>query len=540
MPEPTSNAPAETAPTAPTGDGGGSPARVGRRYRLVRLIAQGGMAEVWEGVDEVLARPVAIKVLLPHLARDAAFVERFRREAVAAARLSHPNIVALFDTCSDGDSEAIVMALVRGSTLREVLDQDGPLSPARVIAIGAQVADALEHAHRSGLIHRDVKPGNILLSDDGRVLVADFGIAKAAETANDLTEVGQIVGTAKYLSPEQVEGKPLDVRSDLYSLGIVLYEALCGRPPFDGDNSTATALARLTTTPLTPRQVRPGVPRALEVVLMRAMARLPDQRHPTAAALRQALLAVDPSAHDLDLSDRTVSSTIDLRGVTSSSADPTPPGGVAAFARQERSWIVPTALIVIIAATVGLVGALLSRTEVGKDLFEAVRPGDDAAEAPVDDTVVADPPGGPVVPGAPVAFDPLGNDGGENDQELGALIDGDPATAWSTDRYNSRSLGNLKPGVGFVLPLQTATAVQRVEVDTATTGWAASVYVADGPPRDLGGWGEPVAQVTGAGPSATFDLGGRTAGNILVWFTDLGNGSGGRFQVQVREVRVLG
>jgi serine/threonine-protein kinase len=540
VPEPTSNAPAETAPTAPTGDGGGSPARVGRRYQLVRLIARGGMAEVWEGVDEVLARPVAVKVLLPHLARDAAFVERFRREAVAAARLSHPNIVALFDTCSDGGSEAIVMALVRGSTLREVLDQDGPLSPARVIAIGAQVADALDHAHRSGLIHRDVKPGNILLSDDGRVLVADFGIAKAAETANDLTEVGQIVGTAKYLSPEQVEGKPLDVRSDVYSLGIVLYEALCGRPPFDGDNSTVTALARLTTTPLTPRQVRPGVPRALESVLMKAMARLPDQRYPTAAALRQALLAVDPSAHDLDLSDQTVSSTIDLRGVTSSSADPTPPGGVAAFARQERSWIVPAALIVVIAATVGLVGALLSRTEVGRDLFEAVRPGDDAAEAPVDDVGVEEPPGGPVVTGRAVAFDPLGNDGGENDQELGALTDGDPATAWSTDRYNSRTLGNLKPGVGFVLPLQAATDVQRVELDTATTGWAASVHVADGAPGELAGWGEPVAQVTGAGTSATFELGGRTAGNVLVWFTDLGNGSGGRFQVQVREVRVVG
>jgi serine/threonine-protein kinase len=521
-------------------DGGGAPARVGRRYRLVRLIARGGMAEVWEGVDEVLARPVAIKVLLPHLARDDAFVERFRREAVAAARLSHPNIVALFDTCSDGDSEAIVMALVRGATLREVLDRDGPLSPARVIAIGAQVADALEHAHRSGLIHRDVKPGNILLSDDGRVLVADFGIAKAAETANDLTEVGQIVGTAKYLSPEQVEGKPLDVRSDLYSLGIVLYEALCGRPPFDGDNATSTALARLTTTPLTPRQVRPGVPRALEVVLMRAMARLPDQRYPTAAALRQALLAVDPSAHDLDLSDRTVSSTIDLRDLRSSSADPTPPGGVAAFARQERSWIVPAALIVIIAATVGLVGALLSRTEVGRDLFDAVRPGDETAEAPAEGPIAEDPPSGPVVPGPAASFDPLGNDGGENDRELGALTDGDPATAWSTDRYNSRTLGNLKPGVGFVLPLPAATTVQRVEVDTATTGWAASLYVADGAPGELGGWGEPVSQVTGAGPSATFEVGGRPAGNVLVWFTDLGDGAGGRFQVEVREVRVLG
>ena len=539
MPEPSSNAPAGYSPAATPGAGADAPPLVGRRYRLVRLIARGGMAEVWEGVDEILARPVAVKVLLPHLARDSAFVERFRREAVAAARLSHPNIVALFDTCADGDTEAIVMALVRGSTLREVLDREGPLPPVRVLAIGAQVADALEHAHRSGLIHRDVKPGNILLSDDGRVLVADFGIAKAAETANDLTEVGQIVGTAKYLSPEQVEGKPLDARSDLYSLAIVLYEALCGRPPFDADNSTATALARLTTTPMTPRQVRPGVPRALEDALMRAMARNPDHRFPTAAAFRQALLAVDPSAHDVDLSDQTVSSRFDtVAARRAAPADPTPPAGVAAFARQERSWIVPTVLIVIIAATVGLVGALLGRTQVGRDLFEAVRPGEDTATtaAPAEADAGA---GGPLVTGAVTSFDPVG-DGEENDDELDALTDGDTSTTWATDRYNSRAFGNLKPGVGLIVPLEAGSEVDRVELDSPTTGWAASVYVAEGVPGDLAGWGQPVAQVSAAGPSTVLELGGAPAGNVLVWFTDLGNGSGGRFQVQVAEVRVLG
>jgi serine/threonine protein kinase len=170
--------------------------RIGGRYRLVKRLARGGMAEVWEAEDEVLARAVAVKLLLPHLAADEAFHARFHREALAAARLSHPHIVSIYDTCSTEDAEAIVMELVRGTTLRELLDTKGALPPARAVAVARQVADALAHAHASGLVHRDVKPGNILLADDGRVLVTDFGIAKAAEEATDLTDAGQIVGTA--------------------------------------------------------------------------------------------------------------------------------------------------------------------------------------------------------------------------------------------------------------------------------------------------------------------------------------------------------
>nr|MBA3302918.1 serine/threonine protein kinase [Acidimicrobiia bacterium] len=263
------------------------------RYRLVRRVARGGMAEVWEGTDEILTRPVAIKILLPHLAADEAFVTRFKREAVAAARLSHPNIVAIYDTWSDGDVEGIVMELVRGTTLRDVLDEHEALAPRRAVAVATQVAAALDAAHGQGLVHRDVKPGNILITEDGRVLVADFGIAKATEGVSDLTEVGQVIGTAKYLSPEQVQGVALDARSDVYALGVVLYEMLCARPPFQADNATATAVARLTSDPLPPRQVRTGIPRSLEAVVLRAMARDLDARFPSAAELRRALQSVD-------------------------------------------------------------------------------------------------------------------------------------------------------------------------------------------------------------------------------------------------------
>lgn len=518
---------------------------VGGRYRLVRLIARGGMAEVWEGLDEVLARPVAVKVLLPHLARDEAFVQRFRREAVAAARLSHPHIVALFDTCSDDGTEAIVMELVRGPTLREALDREGQLPPLRVMAIGAQVADALEHAHNGGLVHRDVKPGNILLSDDGRVLVADFGIAKAAEAASDLTEVGQIVGTAKYLSPEQVEGKGLDARSDVYSLGIVLYEALCGRAPFVADNPTATALARLTTTPLSPRQIRAGIPRALEDAIVKAMARQPDDRHHSAAALREALLAVDPSVQDLDVGDATSARHLDATsaGTAAPVSHPvTPPTGVVAFARQERSWIVPTVLIAIVAGTVGLVGALLGQTEVGQDLFEAVRPGPRAAsEDTGDDGNEGSATADVVIAGPATSFDPRPGDGRENDGRLGALTDDDPDTSWSSERYDTRGLGGLKDGVGVVVPLADVAALDRLEVDSPTAGWAASAYVTDGLPGDLAGWGEPVDQADDIDGSVTFDLGGAEGRHVLLWFTDVGDGSvGSRFSVEISELRVLG
>ncbi|HEY4378410.1 MAG TPA: serine/threonine-protein kinase, partial [Acidimicrobiales bacterium] len=240
------------------------------RYRLTGRIASGGMAQVWEANDEILARHVAVKILHPHLAADESFVRRFRAEAVAAARLAHPSIVSIYDTFADQGVEAIVMELVRGTTLRARLDERGALDVGEVLAIGAQVADALNDAHHHGLVHRDVKPANILLSSDGRVLVADFGIAKAAE-GGDHTSEGLMVGTAKYVAPEQVEGKPVDGRTDLYALGVVLYEALCGRPPFVADTDAATALARLHTPPLRLRQMRAGIPKPVEDVVLKAL-----------------------------------------------------------------------------------------------------------------------------------------------------------------------------------------------------------------------------------------------------------------------------
>ena len=489
------------------------------RYRLVRLVARGGMAEVWEAMDEVLARPVAVKLLHGHLAADAAFVARFKREAVAAARLSHPNIVSIYDTCSDGDTEAIVMELVRGRTLREVLDVDGSLPAARAAWVAALDADALDCAHRSGLVHRDVKPAIVLLTDDGRVLVADFGIAKAVqEDAGDLTATGSVVGTAKYLAPEQVTGGVIDGRTDVYALGVVLYEMLTGRPPFEAESQLATAVMRLNNEPLTPRQRRAGIPRRLEEIVLKAMAREPSRRYAGAAELRSDLLGVD-LGDDVDR--------------TSAIARPEPHGGSRReprFADTERSWLVPTALILLVAASLGITGVLLVRTEVGRSIFEGARDavGGEPAESPTQPAAIS----------SLASFDPDG-DGGEHDDELSFLTDGDPSTTWSTERYKSRAdFQGLKDGVGVILTLDRATELGVLEVESPTSDWAASVYVADGAADDIAGWGQPVAEQSGIDGIASFDLGDAQGRAVLLWITDIGSGSPPA--AEIGEIRLTG
>ena len=484
---------------------------LGGRYRLVRLIAGGGMAQVWESHDEILARAVAVKVLHPHLAEDGAFLERFRREAVAAARLAHPNVVAVFDTGVDCGVAYIVMELVSGRTLRELLAAQGALGPARAVQIAAQVAEALDYAHAQGIVHRDVKPANILIADDGRVKVADFGIAKAASTVfgsnAELTQTGAIVGTAKYLSPEQVNGEPQDRRADIYSLGVVLYEMLCGRPPFTGDSELAVAMQHVRAAPIGPRQVRAGIPRPLEAAVLKAMAKAPADRFDTAGDLRAALSTID-------LADDDATAMV--------TRDPTPPEGIRpSFAQTERSWLIPVIVIVLIALALGTVGVLFARNDDVRGLF-------DPSNSPSSDT-----PSTAVKLVSARAFDPLGG-GGEHDAEAVNVVDGDPATAWTTERYASRRFGNLKPGVGVAVQLDRVEALTQVTVSSATRGYAAEVRVADSFQPTLDGWGPPVDAKSDINGDTTFDLKGRRGGAILIWITDLGEAR----VAQINEVRV--
>ena len=258
------------------------------RYAVDELLGRGGMAEVYGATDRVLDRPVAVKVLGSWLANDGSFVERFRREALAAARISHPGLVAVYDAGSEGDLHFIVMELVPGATLAEVVRHEGPFPADRATMVAARVGDALAVAHAAGIVHRDVKPANVMLTPDGRVKLMDLGIARGIDE-DSITRASSILGTAGYISPEQARGEPVDHRSDIYSLGCVLYEMLTGRQPFEADNPVAVAYRHVHETPTPPRSLVPSIPPALESVTLRAMEKDPEARFSTAADMTAAL-----------------------------------------------------------------------------------------------------------------------------------------------------------------------------------------------------------------------------------------------------------
>jgi serine/threonine protein kinase len=261
------------------------------RYRLERRLGVGGMATVQLALDTRLERYVAVKLLAEHLAHDANFVSRFRREALAAARLVHPNIVQVFDFGADEASGRpfIVMEWVDGPSCAEILRELGRLDPADAVQILGQACRGLDYAHRNGVVHRDVKPGNLLRGrDGGQVKLADFGIAKATEHS-DMTKVGSVLGTAAYLSPEQARGEPAGPAADLYALGVVSYQLLAGRLPYEAASLTDLARQQDTVAPPPLHELDPAIPRALSLVVARALERQPGDRFPDAAAMEQAL-----------------------------------------------------------------------------------------------------------------------------------------------------------------------------------------------------------------------------------------------------------
>ena len=337
------------------------------RYELHRRIARGGMAEVVLARDQLLDRPVAVKILFPEFATDAAFVERFRREAQAAAGLNHPNIVGVYDWGREANTYFIVMEYVDGRSLADMLRAEGTLHPDRAADIATDVAAALGFAHRNGVVHRDVKPGNVLISSAGLVKVTDFGIARAithnAEEA--LTQTGSVMGTATYFSPEQAQGKSVDPRSDLYSLGIVMYEMVCGKAPFQAENPVAVAYKHVQEQVVPPSQVNPSVPASYEAITMRLLAKNPAGRYASAEDLRTDLrrFREGQEVQGVDAATAAVPATAALTTV-GGAANLTPPGGTRAMprydpydaqpARRRTAWFV-VGLIAAVVVVAGLV-----------------------------------------------------------------------------------------------------------------------------------------------------------------------------------------
>ena len=331
------------------------------------------MAEVVLARDQLLDRPVAVKILFPEFATDAAFVERFRREAQAAAGLNHPNIVGVYDWGREANTYFIVMEYVDGRSLADMLRAEGTLHPDRAADIATDVAAALGFAHRNGVVHRDVKPGNVLISSAGLVKVTDFGIARAithnAEEA--LTQTGSVMGTATYFSPEQAQGKSVDPRSDLYSLGVVMYEMVCGKAPFTAENPVAVAYKHVQEQVVPPSQVNPTVPASYEAITMRLLAKNPAGRYASAEDLRTDLrrFREGQEVHGVDAATVAVPAATAALTTVGGAVNPTPPGGTRSMARYDPYDAEParrrTAWFVV-----GLIAALLV---VGGLVFLAYR-----------------------------------------------------------------------------------------------------------------------------------------------------------------------
>ena len=522
-----------------------TPGRVlGGRYRLVSPIARGGMATVWVADDPILSRRVAVKILRADLAADDGTRARFRHEAIAAARLSHPNIVSTYDTGDDDGVAYIVMELVEGPTLRHLIDQHGGLPTAEVIRIGKEVADALDAAHRAGLVHRDVKPANVLVPDTGPVKVTDFGIAKAAG-GDDLTRTGTVMGTARYLAPEQVNGRPTDPRTDVYALGLLMFEALVGHPPFGGDTDIATAMARLTTAAPAVRAERPEVSQALDDVIHRCLARQPAARFGSAAAVRDALdhARLDPTG----AIPRPVMGPARSPGATGPSGviPVTPASGAPTGPTSPQPVPVPTTpaprrrrrrrltwlwvlLVVLLAIGGGVAAFLLVSDSSGSGSGSGSGDGASSAPSASTATFTASP------------FDPQG-DGHESDDQVSNVSDHDPTTTWSTEQYANQLPDGDKSGVGLALALDGEFDVSKVIVDAQQGGWGASIYVSDKPVGELttlAEWGDPRVTGSDLDASHTFDTGGVKGQSVLLWLTQLPQRDNGSYYLDVAEVKV--
>jgi len=495
------------------------------RYVLEDRIGAGGMATVWAARDEVLARRVAVKILRQDLSGDPTFLERFHREAVAAARLSHPNIVSVFDTGVDDDVCYIVMERVLGETLRDVLDREGRLDPAAAVSFVLPVLSALGAAHAAGIVHRDMKPANILVGRatgaDRWVKVADFGLAKAAFDGRDVTQTGSMLGTVRYLSPEQVHGGEVTPATDLYAVGVILYEAVAGRPPFQGDGDVATAMMRLTKDPVPPRALVAGVPRGLEAAILRALRRRPEERFASAAEMRGALerFAEPDTAPGL----YPVTATVSFE----------PARGRGERARAAfRSWMLVPSIVVVLAAGLIAAGLAMGKLQLGGPL--GIRAAPQSSSPPV-------PSSGPLRVASVRDFDPQG-DGLEHPELVRFVSDGDPATAWTTSGYTTAEFGGLKTGVGLWLDLGRPSRVVRVTVSSQLPGWTFALRSGSSPEtavRNVSATDGSTSFMMGASGRVTVTLRPVTGRGILIWITRLAP-SPDRFRASVSGVAVDG
>jgi serine/threonine protein kinase len=474
---------------------------IGGRFRLEEQVGSGGMSSVYRAFDPTLERHVAIKLMHRDISNDADQLERFRREARAVAQLNHPHVVTVIDAGEDDGNPFIVFEYVEGETLKDRIRRLGRLPVAEAVAYAVEIARALECAHSHMLVHRDVKPQNVLIDPDGRAKVTDFGIARSLE-AQGLTATGRVLGTTDYVSPEQALGHEVTAQSDVYSLGIVLYEMLTGEAPFQADTQVAVAMKHVREPLPDVQRRRPEISAALASVVERATAKETKNRYATVAEMvhdLEEVLAIEAAR----TGHATGEATTVLRSLSDDTADFAP----QRLRHPRRTFFVSIAVLAICAGTIAY---FATRTERG--------PG--PAAIPHTSNL------SPVKLSGDAAhdYDPEG-DGHESSDEVQFAIDPLPTTAWGTETYQGGFEANNKSGVGLYLNTGKPVAARRMEAVSSTPGYTAAVYASNDVPDDIGGW-KKVSTTLTAKPRQSFalDTAGTRYSNYLLWITELPDG----------------
>ena len=455
------------------------------RYELKYVLGTGGMSSVYCAFDTLLERNVALKVLHDQYGDDEEYVERFRREARSVAQLSHPNIVTVIDRGEEDGKQFIVFEVIEGENLKELVERGGPLPVRRALELGLEVGRALAFAHGQGLIHRDVKPQNVLLNDEGHAKVTDFGIARSLDGVGH-TETGTVLGTSHYIAPEQARGEQIDAQTDIYSFGVVLYELLTGELPYPGDNFLTVAMKHVNDPSPNVLDRRPDTPLRLVSLIERCMAKAPADRP---ASMSDVVAELEACVAELDAKAGDEGTMIMKR------PQPAKPTRPPKKRRQRKGGLLVLAVIF---------GALLLAVVAG-GIYLATRGDEPGAGSATGDGVTLSGVG---------AYDPDGGDG-EHDDLAGLATDGNETTFWRTSTYRSQ-LSAFKSGVGLVL--EASGTPKQIAITTDTPGFTAEVRAGDsaqGPFETVGASEE----VTGS--TATWDLDNTEARYYVIWITQL-------------------
>jgi serine/threonine protein kinase len=485
------------------------------RYRLESKLGSGGMSTVYLALDEVLDRPVAVKLLHREISEEADQLERFRREARSAARLSHPNLVGVIDAGEDDGRPYIVFEYIQGRTLKRRIQDEGPLPVDEAVAYAIEIGRGLTAAHARKLVHRDVKPQNVLIDPDGRAKVTDFGIARSLEQKG-MTATGRVLGTTDYVSPEQAMGEDVDERSDVYSVGVVLYEMLSGEVPFQAETQVGVAMKHVNEPMPDVQTRRPEVSAAVASVVDRATTKDPRDRYSTVAEM----------VRDLE---QTLEVEAARRGGTSGEATSvldSLPKSQRRLRRRRR--ISAMGILMTIVGIALLAGAVY----FGVQHDWSSGGGGSGSSGGSEIRLSAD---------AASEFDPEGDDQETGSQEQ--AVDSNPTgTAWSTEHYDTPDFGGLKDGVGLSIDTGSTVTAKSMVIRTLTPGYDAEIYQAAGsPPSELSSWGQPAATISNGGETDTVNLPGRAAQSFLIWITKAPTAEDdpGRFQMEISDVRLL-